>query len=54
MATDVPLEPLKVFKELSNKIAATKTHFEDYSAAVSKLLKLKVNNLACPAAVQCK
>ncbi|KAL0034830.1 hypothetical protein WJX77_008895 [Trebouxia sp. C0004] len=35
------LEPVKVFQDLSNKIAATKAHFEEYSAGVSKLLKLK-------------
>jgi len=36
------LEPVKVFQDLTNKIAATKVHFEEYSAGVSKLLKLKV------------
>ncbi|KAA6425739.1 MAG: hypothetical protein FRX49_04114 [Trebouxia sp. A1-2] len=35
------LEPVKVFQDLTNKIAATKVHFEEYSAGVSKLLKLK-------------
>lgn len=38
---ELGLEPVKVFADLSNKISATKTHFEEYSSGVSKLLKLK-------------
>ena len=40
----IGLEPVKVFTDLSNKIAATKRHFEDYSSGVSKLLKLKASS----------
>ena len=39
------LEPVKVFRELSNGIATTKSHFEEFSVGVSKLLKLKVSAL---------
>lgn len=39
---EVGLEPVKVFTDLSNKISATRSHFEEYSSGVSKLLKLKV------------
>jgi len=42
VSANMSLEPVKVFRDLSNKIAATKVHFEEYSAGVSKLLKLKV------------
>jgi len=42
VSPSMSLEPVKVFQDLTNKIAATKFHFEEYSAGVSKLLKLKV------------
>ena len=42
VSSSMSLEPVKVFQDLTNKIAATKAHFEEYSAGVSKLLKLKV------------
>lgn len=42
VSPSMSLEPVKVFQDLTNKIAATKVHFEEYSAGVSKLLKLKV------------
>ena len=46
---DGVLEPVTVFRELSNKISATKTLFRDYSAGVSKLLKLKVPQIIASA-----
>lgn len=42
MSVDMPLEPVKVFRDLTRRVAATMVHFEEYSAGVSKLLKLKV------------
>ena len=42
MSVDMPLEPVKVFRDLKCRIAATMVQFEEYSAGVSKLLKLKV------------
>ena len=38
---ELGLEPVKVFADLSNKISATRSHFDEYSSGVSKLLKLK-------------
>lgn len=38
---ELGLEPVKVFADLSSKISATRSHFDEYSSGVSKLLKLK-------------
>lgn len=54
MSSDMPLEPVKVFKELSSNIAATKAHFVEYSAGVSKLLNFKVFHFHGFAAALCQ
>ena len=44
MVQDMPLEPGKVFTHLTHTLLNTRTRFEDYSAGVTRLLRLKAGS----------